>query len=538
MPSKQSTAESLAKLLDTSDRPLYIVDAQRRIAFCNAALAAWIDLEPKRIIGRRVEFHSEPAKTEELIDADSTPLTDLCPPPSALAGESGTGTISCLGRDGHLYHRNAEFIPLGQATPRNRPRQPSADEPFTVLVLLAPENLTPQQLASNAAADPTADELHRTIRRFRRGQADRYSIRSLLGSSPAMQRVRSQVTAAAASNANTLICGRHGSGRSHAGRAIHYQAAADQPANLLLIDCRALTDDLLTRTLDRLRPARTQLGERSTLLIEHLERMQAEHQAALLNALRQNLLNGRIVTTLNNAQKGERGTPDPQDDKNAHAESERKSAESSEVKFEPLTDEDVEDEFAKSAAAKLNPELLSRLSTIVIRIPRLANRLEDLPVIAQYFLEACNRASSKQVGSIRADALDALALYSWPGELEQLRKMIEAAHAACTSHLITATDLPPIFYQAFRAAAHARQRPDPIVLDELLGRIEQEAITRALALTGGNKSEAAGLLGMTRPRLYRRLIQLGMITPEADVAAELEAEAPEFIEQASDEGEA
>ena len=151
------------------------------------------------------------------------------------------------------------------------------------------------------------------------------------------------------------------------------------------------------------------------------------------------------------------------------------------------------------------------------------------------FSERCNRNNNKQVGSIRPDTLDSLALYSWPGELEQLGKTIEAAHAHCTSHTLSPSDLPSIFHQAFQATARRRERPEPIVLDDLLAAIEKEAITRALAQAGGNKSEAATLLGMTRPRLYRRLVQLGFVSEgagaEADVAEADVVEAPEFIEQ-------
>jgi DNA-binding NtrC family response regulator len=172
--------------------------------------------------------------------------------------------------------------------------------------------------------------------------------------------------------------------------------------------------------------------------------------------------------------------------------------------------------------------LIDAISTIAVRLPRLVERLEDLPILAQYFLESSNRNNSKQVGSIQPDALDSLALYCWPGELDQLRDTIEAAHAACTSHAITASDLPPIVHHAFRAAAHVRRRPEPIVLDELLASIEKEAITRALAQAGGNKSEAATLLGMTRPRLYRRLVQLGLVSETSEDTSLLEE--PEFIE--------
>ena len=151
---------------------------------------------------------------------------------------------------------------------------------------------------------------------------------------------------------------------------------------------------------------------------------------------------------------------------------------------------------------------------MTIQVPRLRERLEDLPILAHCFLEAANRASGKQVGSVRSDALDLLALYTWPGELDELRETIAAAHRACGAHEITPANLPAVVHHASKSAARVRRQFERIVLDELLASIEKEAIIRALAQTGGNKSEAAELLGMTRPRLYRRLVQLGLAGPE------------------------
>lgn len=496
MPSKKSIAEDLAKLLNSSGRPLYVVDEQRRITFCNDAVAAWIDIEPKRILGRRVEFHSEPPMTEELLHADSAPLTDLCPPPAALAGETSTGTISCATRDGRLRHRAADFITLGRQQKRKTAGSTSESTNVSLLVVLGTEDLTPQELAEEISGEPTVDELHRTIRGFRHEQSRRYSIHSLLGSSSALQKVRTQIQAAVASTANVLICGPRGSGRSHVARTIHYHATGDREPAFLPIKCESLTDDLWSRTLDRIRPARAG-GERPTLLLENLDAMSAEHQALLLNAVQQKRVNAWVIATISAA--------------------------------ESATADASEDSASAGDRVQVDSNLLNWISTIEIQIPRLIDRLEDLPLLAQYFLEACNRNSSKQVGSVRGDALDLLALYSWPGELEQLRKTIETAHAACTGHSIVASDLPAIVFQAAQAASHVRRKPEPIVLEELLASIEKEAIERTLSETRGNKSEAAALLGMTRPRFYRRLVQLGMISPEA--AVEPSAEMPEFIEQ-------
>lgn len=454
MPRTLAAIDPLISLLNASTRPIYAIDNRRRIVYCNAALSAWLEMSSDRIIGRIVEYHSEPEVVRGARQDESVPpLVDLCPPPRALAGETCVATISILARGGRLVYRRAEFVPLGPTGPDSG-----------VLVLVADHDLLPQELAAQVSGEPAADELHRVIRRFRRTEAARYAIETLLGDSSAIHKVRTQVLAAAASGANTLICGRPGSGREHIARAIHYQAAGDSTAGLVSLDGQIANDNLLRRALDALSYA-NEPRQRPTLLLEHLDQLSPPLQAQVLAAIRQNTFSARIIATCDN----ENG---------------------------------------------ICPALRDVVSTITIQVPRLIDRLEDLPVLAQFFLEACNRGSEKQVGSLRPEALDLLALHAWPGELDELREIIAAAHQRCPSHEIRGVDLPAVVHHAAHAAMHIRRQPERIVLDELLANIEREAIVRALDQAHGNKSAAAELLGMTRPRLYRRLLQLGLAGPE------------------------
>lgn len=503
---KLATIDSLPKLFDESRRPIYAIDAQRRIVYCNPALSSWLDLSGKRIVGRVVEYHSESSDGDKE-DRDVPPLTDLCPPPRAMAGEACMGTLSCIGREGRLVHRQAEFVPLAMSarekTTRNETK--SVSYHFAVLVLLADADMSTQEVASELSSEPTADEIHRTIRRFRRAQVSRYSMQSLLGNSGAVQKIRAQVAAAAASGANTLIVGPPGSGRGDVARAIHYGGSSE--ARLLPVKGELLTDDLLRRRLEGSRLRSGEATQKPTLLLENLDRMSASHQSLLSMAIRQKGFSARIIATCS-----------------SHAA--RAAAGSESAQIEGCRSEGHVNE-PPNVSAPIEPELIDAVSTITIHIPPLSDRLQDLPIIAQYFLETCNRENDKQIGSFRADALELLALYSWPGELVQLRETVAAAHRACNSHEISPADLPNILHHGLLAATRARREPERIVLDELLASIEKEAIVRALSQTQGNKSEAAALLGMTRPRLYRRLLQLGLIGEDAE---EPQEERPEFIE--------
>jgi transcriptional regulator of aromatic amino acid metabolism len=474
---------TLTKLLNQSNRPIYVVDGERRIIYCNPALANWLDLERARIVGRLVEFHSELGGTSAGDEKTEVPLTELCPPPRALYGEPCVGTISCLARSGSLAHRRAEFVPLeasagpAEAATRSRRRPTGA-----VLVALAVDDMTPIELGTTFTGDLPVDELHRTIRQFRRVTSTSYSIEAMLGGSTRMKKVRAQLSAAATSGANCLVYGPRGSGRGHVARAIHYYGGFEPSAKLIPIECASLSDDLLRRALDAVRHP-SEGRHRHTLLLENLEGLTAAHQAELQAASQS--LSSRIIGTL-----------------------------------------------CDLPAALMENAFLDALSTITIHVPPLAERMEDLPLLAQSFLESRNRGSDKQIGSIRRDALDLLALHSWPGELDELRGVIAAAHRVCTSHEICPADLPPVVHHAAQAAARAPRRPERIVLDELLATVEKEAIARAMNQAADNKSVAADLLGMSRPRLYRRLIQLGLVTE----AAPEELEMPEFIEQDPEDG--
>jgi DNA-binding NtrC family response regulator len=497
MPRTRAIAESLLDLLNKSSRPIYAIDGRRRITYCNDALATWLELEPKRIVGRLVEYHSEPPADGQ--NADTAPLADLCPPPRALAGESCTGTISCAIMGGSLIHRQANFTSLPAVADR---RDQKTRRDAGVLVVLADRNLTPEELTAGANADPAAEELHRTIRRFRRLQAARYSLSATLGDSTAMQKVRAQIAAAAASGSNVLICGHPGTGRAHVGRAIHYSASGEARLKLVPVDCTHATDEILRRAIEALRPSDAEPRLRATLLLENLDVLHQGMQTQLLTAMKHSSFRARVIATCRNDT-----APVP--------ERERMAA----------TDDSIQ------RRSYMDSALRDAISTITITMPRLRERIEDLPILAQCMLEACNRESACQIGGIRPETLDRLSLYSWPGELDELRGVIESAHVACGSHELGPADLPAVIHHAVSAAARPRKQSQRIVLDDLLARIEREAIVRALAEADGNKTEAAELLGMTRPRLYRRLVQLGLVTESKESGNEL----PEFIERAEDE---
>jgi DNA-binding NtrC family response regulator len=165
-------------------------------------------------------------------------------------------------------------------------------------------------------------------------------------------------------------------------------------------------------------------------------------------------------------------------------------------------------------ADELIPEFYYLVTELTIDVPSLHQRREDLPLLAQQLLEQQNRGGERQVGGFTPDVLEQFARYNWPGNVAELAAVVAEARAAGAGALITPQDLPFRFRtgidaQAIGPAVEAR----PIDLEAALAEVEREHILRALQQAKNNKSQAAALLGLTRPKLYRRMEVLGLVDP-------------------------
>lgn len=462
MSTPKSVATALARLFDAAPDPLYVLDQRRTIIFCNEACAEWVGLPAADLIGRRVDYVAG--------DPDAGPpgmAAGLCPPPAAFAGQAVSGHVSCLSSGGRLLHRRARFVPL---------RQGEA-ECEGVVAFVDPVDLHPTELSRDLRGE-TADQLHVQIQNFRARLAKRHGLEQLIGVTPVMQQVRAQVAVAAETRANVLIIGPSGSGRAHVARSIFYQSTAQRQQRLVPIEAAQPKSDVLRQAFQTL-AADDEVGPGAILLLD-ADAMPETSQTVLLEMLQTCQRPPRLLVTARESllQQVERG------------------------KFEEA--------------------LARQLSTIEIELPALAERLEDLPLLAQALLERGNETGGKQLGEITPEALDLLALHKWPGNLDELAEVMLAAHAAAKSHQITVDDLPPRIRHAAHAAAFPPRVEETIALEEFLMQIETELITRALDRASGNKTKAAKLLGMTRPRFYRRLETLGLVVSSEKVVEEIE----------------
>lgn len=446
-------AGNLSKLLDGAAAPMYVIDEERHIVFCNSALSSWLGVPADDLVGEQCHYHP-PDEATPLAAA----LAVLCPPPEVMGGVRRRAVLCALAADGEVKQRRVEFQPLGDALAG-----------FAPIVAIVEETDLPAGW-TDPAIESEAEQLHAELLRFRRQFAARYRLDRLVGNSPAIRRVRSQIKLAASDSAPVLISGPEGSGKNYVAKAIHYHRG-DTAAALAPLDCAILGAELLQSTLATVATKSATRGgatPMATLLLNQVDQMPVEAQDLLVQLLDGALLPVRLITTV----------------------------------VAPLS-KAVE-------AGAFRADLAYALSPLVIEMPPLAERLEDLPLVTQMFVEEVNARGGRQIAGLSPEALDRLALHGWKRNLDELAEVIGVAHSQAQGSLITVADLPDRMRLAADAARHARQPPEPIDLNEHLARLEREMIERALKQARGNKSKAAPLLGLTRASLLRRMAQLGM----------------------------
>lgn len=454
----RTLAAELVRLLASIASPIYVLDDERRIVYANPACAAWLGVPIEDLIGQTCSFNSSP-----IAEPLAAKVAGLCPPPEVLSGARMRAAVSRGGGNGQLIHRKAEFIPLFDEN----------ENCAGVFAIAALNDMAPGSAASiDDGTDDSAAEsaaLHERLAQFHNQLRAPWQMDRLVGKSPAMARVRSQVRLAWRNRAAVVVIGPPGTGRQHVAKAIHYGQSAAEIGDLVPLPCSTLGTELLRSTLSALLGRQKVAAERpaATLLLTDVHELPAEVQIELAERLRGDPPL-RIVSTA----------------------------------AEPLEHYASRGEF--------RPDLASALSTIEIHLPPLAERREDLPLLAQMFLEELNAQGDRQLHGFSPEALDQLAAYPWPGNIDELAAMVREARERAEGSQVGPRDLPQRIFLAAAANRRPRRDPEPIKLEEVLGSIELELIERAIRLSKGNKTKAALLLGLTRPRLYRRMVQLGL----------------------------
>lgn len=292
------------------------------------------------------------------------------------------------------------------------------------------------------------------------------------GTSPAMARIRELVEKVAATDANILITGENGTGKEMLAREIHRRSARRREL-MVPVDMGALPETLFESELfghvkgaftdaraDR--AGKFEVANHGTLFLDEIGNLSYETQVQLLRALQER----RIRPVGSNREID------------------------IDIRLVAATNEELETAIARGA---FRADLYHRINQFALRMPELQQMREDIPLYADFFLDEANRELGRQIVGFDAAASALLLRYDWPGNLRQLRNAVMSATLLATGRYITARDLP----------AELAGAPAPAPLRDRAG--EEEQIRQALAATGGNKSQAARLLGIDRKTLYNKL---------------------------------
>ncbi len=321
-------------------------------------------------------------------------------------------------------------------------------------------------------------------------QAARYG--EIVGDSEAMQQVLARVERVAATDATVLIMGESGTGKELIARAVH-GASERRDRPLVTINCAAIPEGLLeselfghekgafTGAVARQR-GRFELADGGTLFFDEIGDLPLSLQAKLLRALQE-----REITPVG----GRRPLK-------------------VDVRVVSATHRDLERRVAEGA---FREDLFYRLNVVPLVLPPLRERVEDIPLLAEYFAELFARRTGKAVTGIARRAMDRLLHYRWPGNVRELANVIERAVVLSESTVLDEEVTLPASRDRIGKAGEPSPSDEPDELrpfHDAVRDFKRDYLERAVDQAGGNRAEAARQLGLQRTYLYRLEKQLGL----------------------------
>jgi len=338
--------------------------------------------------------------------------------------------------------------------------------------------LTPDRLLHLTRKAVEEIRLRRENEALRRELDRRYTYKDLIGKSPRMQEVFQLLENLTGTESNVLIMGKSGTGKELVARAIHAQSPR-KDRRFVALNCGGLTETLLESELFghikgaftgaiSSKPGVFQEADGGTLFLDEIANMPLSMQVKLLRTIQE----GEIK------QVGSNQTVKV------------------DVRFIAATNRDLLQAVDEGV---FREDLYYRVNVITIALPDLAERTEDIPLLANHFLDWFTKKLRKPVDRIAEDAMGLLMDYAWPGNVRELENCIERAVVLAKGTSITAAEMPP----SVRALQQKEglRLPVGITLEDL----EREAILRTLAHCNGNRAAAAKMLGLAERTLYRKL---------------------------------
>ncbi len=314
--------------------------------------------------------------------------------------------------------------------------------------------------------------------------------RNIIGNSPAIVLLLETSARVAPSEATVLIEGESGTGKELIAGAIHFNSPRKN-GPFIKINCAAITETLLESELfghekgsftgaDRKKEGKFVQANQGSLFLDEIGEMSLTMQAKLLRVLQE-----REVTRVGGD-----------------------SVIQVDVRVIAATNQDLKERIKNG---EFREDLYYRLNVVGIRLPPLRQRKEDIPLLAQHFLEKFSQKNRKQVKGFTPRAMNHMIRYDWPGNVRELMNAVERGVVLTRSEYLDHEALPvlsedlgdqSLMYDTF-ATSEMAGKP--------LEEVEKEAVLSTLKACGGNKSQAARQLGITRKTLHAKLKKYGLM---------------------------
>jgi len=356
-------------------------------------------------------------------------------------------------------------------------------KPFTVqeVRLTVERAMERRRLQKNAAAGGSAP-------------TEAAETRPIIGRNPAMVELFKLVSRVAATKSSVLIQGESGTGKELIARTIH-QGSPRAARPFVAVNVTSLSETLLeselfghvkgafTGAIER-RPGLFVEANHGTIFLDEIGDMSLPMQAKLLRVLQEHEVKpvGANETV-------------PVD-----------------VRMVTATHQDLE-ELVR--AGRFREDLYYRLNVVTLRVPRLTERPEDVPLLAEHFLRRFGALSNRPLLGFSVSAMAALQAYPWPGNVRELENVVDRAVALAPGSIVELTDLPDKLIVHARTGVRGERQGSRqgTVRRPTLDETIQEYVLAILDEVGGNKTEAARVLGVPRRTLYRMLERYGAVRP-------------------------
>jgi len=328
-------------------------------------------------------------------------------------------------------------------------------------------------------------------RLLRQTLGQQFDSQNIIGKSPAMLKLLETVSQVAPSEATVLISGESGTGKELIAGAIHFNSLRkDGP--FVKINCAAITETLLESELfghekgaftgaDRRKEGRFSQAHGGTLLLDEVSEMSLMMQVKLLRALQEREFN-RVG-----------GEDTIQVD----------------VRVIAATNKDLMEQINDGA---FREDLYYRLNVVELQVPPLSHRKEDIVLLAQHFLETFAAKNRKAIKGFTPKAMDHLIRYDWPGNVRELMNAVERGVVLARTDYLDVSDFSFMQNSMLQTDQDSADSAALSVKGDVpLEEIEKAAILSTLQAAGGNKSEAARRLGITRKTLHKKLKAYGVM---------------------------